>query len=64
MCADLGDEFEYDYYFMLYDRLNDQVLWKLGLDTGEFDEPGPIAVTDDGAFVYFLGNRIYYRLLE
>ena len=59
MCADPGEEFEYDYYFMLYDRLNDRALWERGLYKGEFDEPGPAAVADDGTAAIVQEGNLY-----
>src|SRR6056297_2033004 len=59
MCADPGDEFEYDYYFMLYDRLNDRALWECGLYQGEFDEPGPVAIADDGTAAIVQEGNLY-----
>jgi hypothetical protein len=48
MCADPGDDFEYNYYFMLYDREEDTALWEQGFYNSDFDEPGAIAVANDG----------------
>lgn len=48
MAADPDAELEFDYYFMLLDRQEGQVMWERGLYAGEFDEPGPAAVSDTG----------------
>jgi VWFA-related protein len=39
---------EYDYYFALYNRKENTVLWEQGLYQGEFDEPGPVTVAENG----------------
>ena len=59
MCADPGDEFEYNYYFMVYDRENDRSLWERGLWKGEFDEPGPAAVANDGTAAVVQEANLY-----
>lgn len=59
LAADPGDEFEYDYYFMLYDREADRVLWERGLYIGEFDEPGPVAVADTGRAAVVQEDNLY-----
>jgi len=41
-------EAEYHYHFMLYDLTNNRALWEKTLYKGEFDEPGAVAVSDNG----------------
>lgn len=41
-------EAEYHYHFILYDLNNNRVLWEKTLYKGEFEEPGDIAVSDNG----------------
>ncbi|MBS3820041.1 VWA domain-containing protein [bacterium] len=41
-------EAEYHYNFMLYDLGNNRVMWEKTLYKGEFEEPGEIAVSDNG----------------
>lgn len=50
-CASPEQETDYDYYFLLYDRRINQVEWENGFFKGEFDEPGPMSVADDGSAV-------------
>jgi VWFA-related protein len=59
MAADPGDEFDYDYYFMLFDRTEDRVLWERGLYIGEFDEPGPAAAADTGRAAVVQEDNLY-----
>jgi VWFA-related protein len=47
LCAD-PEGGEYDYYFMLFDREEERALWERGFYQGEFDEPGPACVSNDG----------------
>lgn len=64
MCADPGDEFEYNYYFMVYDREEERALWERGLWKGEFDEPGPAAVADDGTAAIVQEANLYMVELD
>jgi VWFA-related protein len=41
-------EAEYHYHFMLYDLTNNRALWEKTLYKGEFEEPGSVAVSDNG----------------
>jgi len=42
------DDQKYGYYFMLYSIPEKKVIWEKGFYKGEFDEPGAIAVADNG----------------
>ena len=46
-CARIRDD-RFNFYFMLLDKENAIVLWEKGIYKAEFDEPGPIAVSDTG----------------
>ncbi|MBA7680908.1 hypothetical protein ES703_89229 [subsurface metagenome] len=46
--ADSRDSEEYDFTFLLMDRETKKVLWEKGLYEAEFDEPGDIAISNDG----------------
>jgi hypothetical protein len=59
MCADPSDEFEYDYYFMVYDRQEERALWERGFVNSDFDEPGPAAVADDGTAAIIQERNLY-----
>jgi|GEM_PF-1169506 len=41
-------EAEYHYHFMLYDLSSKRALWEKTLYKGEFEEPGDVAVSDNG----------------
>ena len=59
MCTFVGEKLDYDYYFMLYDREEDRALWEQGLWIGEFDEPGPAAVSDNGTAAIVQEGNLY-----
>lgn len=59
MAADPDEELEYDYYFMLLDRQEGRVMWERGLYAGEFDEPGPAAVSNAGLAAVVQEDNLY-----
>jgi hypothetical protein len=60
LCADPDDEeLDFDYYFMLFDRVKGQVLWERGFYIGEFDEPGPASVADTGLAGIVQDDNLY-----
>lgn len=48
MSAAAGDDVQYNYVFLLYDRVAERVIWEDGFYTSDFDEPGAVAVADNG----------------
>lgn len=59
MCANPSDQYEYDYYFMVYDRREERALWERGFVNSDFDEPGPAAVADDGTAAIVQERNLY-----
>ncbi len=59
MAADPDEELEFDYYFMLLDRQEGRVMWTRGLYAGEFDEPGPAAVSNAGLAAVVQEKNLY-----
>lgn len=61
MCTDPRDDlgYEYDYYFMVYDRQKKRALWKRGFLNSDFDEPGPAAVANDGTAAIVQERNLY-----
>lgn len=72
-CSRIRDE-KFNFYFMLLDKENSKVNWEKGLWKGEFDEPGPIVVSDTGTsliiqdFNLFAvdknGNELFRKMWE
>ncbi len=59
MCAHVGETLDYDYMFMVYDRQEKRALWERGLWIGDFDEPGPAAVANDGTAAIVQEANLY-----
>lgn len=59
MCARAGDDFEYRYYFMLYHREEDRAVWERRFYKGDFDEPGPVMVGDNGTAAIIQDKNLY-----
>jgi uncharacterized protein YegL len=59
MCARPAGEFDYEYFFAVYDRENERMLWERGFYDGDFDEPGPAAVADDGTAAIVQERNLY-----
>lgn len=61
MCTDVREvsDSEYDYHFLLYDRIDKQVLWEQPFFQGDFDEPGPAAVSDQGLSAVVQEGNLY-----
>jgi hypothetical protein len=72
-CSRVRDD-KFNFYFMLLDKQNSTVNWEKGLWKAEFDEPGPIAVSDTGTslitqdFNLFAvdknGNELFRKMWE
>jgi hypothetical protein len=59
MCARPAEELEYEYYFALYDREEERMLWERGFYDADIDEPGPAAVADDGTAAIVQARSLY-----
>jgi uncharacterized protein YegL len=59
MCARPAEELEYEYYFGVYDREGERMLWERGFYDADIDEPGPAAVADDGTAAIVQARSLY-----
>jgi len=70
--ASKPDDQKYRYYFMLHDTHADEIVWEKAFYTAEFDEPGAVAVADNGTalitqdfnlFAVARDGRVLYKWL-